>query len=90
MHRWMIWMAELQKKGQFLSAQPLRHEGRQVSGPEKTIKEGPFMEGNEKVSGYLLCNADNFDEAVELAMGCPVLEFESGKVEVREIQELKV
>jgi hypothetical protein len=40
------------------------------------------------VAGYLMCTADSFDEAVEISKGCPILEFEDGNVEVREIQQL--
>jgi hypothetical protein len=42
------------------------------------------------VGGYLLCKAGSYDEAVEIAKGCPVLESDTGVVEVREIQELKM
>ncbi len=42
------------------------------------------------VGGYLICKAGNYDEAVEISKGCPILEFDDGTVEVREIQELKM
>jgi len=83
-------MGGLQQKGQLVSAQPLSQSGKQITGSKKTITDGPFMEGKEMVGGYLMCKADNFDAAVEIAKGCPILEFEDGKVEVREIQELKI
>jgi hypothetical protein len=42
------------------------------------------------VGGYLLCRAESYDEAVELARGCPSLhDFQSALVEVRAVQELK-
>jgi hypothetical protein len=88
MHRWMQWMGDLQKKGQLVSAQPLSQSGKQVSGTKKTITDGPFAEGKEIVAGYLMCKAESYEEAVSIARGCPILEFENGHVEVREIQEL--
>jgi hypothetical protein len=48
------------------------------------------MEGKEIVGGYLICKASTYDEAVEIANGCPLLEYEDGSVEVREIHELKM
>jgi len=90
MQKWMEWMGGLQQKGQLVSAQPLSQSGKQITGSKKTITDGPFMEGKEMVGGYLMCKADNFDAAVEIAKDCPILEFEDGKVEVREIQELKI
>ncbi len=90
MQKWMEWMGGLQQKEQLVSAQPLSKTDKQITGTRKTVTDGPFMEGKEMVGGYLMCKADNFDAAVEIAKGCPILEFDDGKVEVREIQELKM
>ena len=88
MQKWMKWMGGLQQRGQLVSAQPLSKSGKQITGTNKTITDGPFMEGKEMVGGYLMCKAGDYDEAVEISKGCPILEFEDGRVEVREIQEL--
>ncbi len=90
MQRWMNWMETLSKEGKFVGAQPLSKEGKIVAGSKKVISDGPFMEGKEMVGGYLICKADTFGEAVEISKGCPLLEYEDGVVEVREIQELKM
>ena len=47
------------------------------------------MEGKEMVGGYLILRADDYDDAVSTSGGCPVLEFDDGIVEIREIQELR-
>jgi hypothetical protein len=88
MQKWMQWMGGLQQQGKFLGAQPLATSGKIVTGSKKVISDGPFMEGKEMVAGYLMCKADSYDEAVEISKGCPILEFEDGIVEVREIQQL--
>jgi hypothetical protein len=90
MQRWMEWMGALGKDGKLVGAQPLNGTGKQVKGNGKLVTDGPFMEGKEMVGGYLICKAANYDEAVEISKGCPILEFDSGIVEVREIQELKM
>ena len=90
MQKWMQWMGDLTKEGKFIGAQPLNQTGKQVTGQKKIITDGPYMEGKEMVGGYLMLKADSYDEAVGVAKGCPILEFDDGIVEVREIQELKM
>ena len=90
MQRWMEWMTSLSKEGKFISAQPLDRNGKKISGTKKMVTDGPFMEGKEMVGGYLICKADSIDEAVEISKRCPLLEYDSGTIEVREIQELKM
>ena len=88
MQKWMKWMGDLSSQGKFVGAQPLKAEGRVVTGSSKTVTDGPFAEGKELVGGYLICKADSYEEAVEISKGCPILESERGVVEVREIHEM--
>ena len=90
MQKWMQWMSDMQNKGQLLSAQPLDPGGKQITGVNREIINEPFNSGSEKVGGYLVCKADDYNSAVEIAERCPILDFEDGLVEVREIQEMKV
>jgi hypothetical protein len=90
MQKWMQWMGGLSEQGKMLGAQPLMASGKTIKGSKKVVSDGPFMEGKEMVGGYLLCNAATYDEAVEISKGCPILEFEDGIVEVREVRELKM
>ena len=90
MQKWMQWMGSLAQQGKLAGAQPLNATGRKIAGTQKVVTDGPFMEGKEMVGGYLICKADTYDEAVEIAKGCPVLEYSDGNVEIREIQELKM
>ena len=88
MQKWATWMGDLTKDGKFVSAQPLSNEGKSVTGTKKTVTDGPYIEGKEMVGGYLICKADSFDGAVAIANDCPILDFDNGAVEVREIQEM--
>ncbi len=90
MQKWMQWMGGLQQEGKFVSGQPLTQAGKQITGNKKVVTDGPFMEGKEYVCGYLMIKATDLNEATELSKGCPILEFDDGKVEVREIQEIKM
>src|SRR4051812_41299937 len=86
MQAWMNWMGDLQKKGVLVGADPLQPTGKQVSGTNKVVTDGPFTEAKEMVGGYLIVNAKDIDEAVELSKGCPIFN-ENGKLEVRPIQK---
>lgn len=87
LQEWMRWMNDLTEQGKFVGAQPLKSAGKTVTGMAKVVTDGPFIEGKELVGGYLICKAQSFDEAVEIAKGCPILSYD-GIVEVREINEL--
>lgn len=90
MQKWMHWMGGLSEQGKLGGSQALQDSGKLIKGQKKVLSDGPFMEGKEMVGGYLLCKADSYEEAVEIARNCPILSFESGIVEVREIREIKM
>ena len=89
MMKWKAWMGGLAEQGKLLGGEPLNKEGKVVKGKAKSVIDGPFVEGKEVVGGYLLVNAGNLDEAVEISKGCPTYE-ENGAVEVREITEMNM
>ncbi len=84
MQEWMTWMGGLMAKGNNVEGEPLHSTGMQVNGSGKMVIDGPFMEGKEMVGGYLLVDAKDMAEAVEISKGCPILEFD-GKIEIRAI-----
>ncbi len=86
MEIWKNWMGGLAGKGQLVDGLPLGKEGKVVASGA-AITDGPFAEGAEIVGGYLIVNAANLDEAVEISKGCPIFEH-NGTVEVREIMSM--
>ena len=46
------------------------------------VTNGPYSEIKESVGGLFLIRADNYDDAVEIAKGCPILKW-GATVEVR-------
>jgi len=50
----------------------------------KQITDGPYAESKEIVGGYLGIKANDLDEAIEIAKGCPIFDYD-GSTEVREI-----
>ena len=84
--RWITWMQGLGQKGILAGGESLQRIGKQVNGKNKVQSDGPFLEAQEMVNGYLIVNAKDINEAVEISKGCPIFE-ENGKVEVRPIQK---
>jgi hypothetical protein len=87
MKAWTDWMGGLAQKGVLAGGEPLQPSGKQVSGKNKVVSDGPFIEGKEMVGGYLIVNAKDIDDAVEISKGCPIFN-EDGKLEVRPIQSM--
>ena len=87
MQKWFNWMGEMGKKGVLVGGEPLGPTGKQMAGAQKTLTDGPFIEAKEMVGGYLIVTANNIDDAVELAKGCPIFDV-GGKLEIRPIQKM--
>jgi hypothetical protein len=89
MQAWMQWMGDLSQKGILVGGEPLQPSGKQVNGTNKVVTDGPFVEAKEMVGGYLIVNAKDINEAVEISKGCPIFS-ENGKLEVRPIQKMEM
>lgn len=77
------WVEQLTQSGHYISGEPLEPEGRYLTADE-VLSDGPFIEAKEAVSGYILIKAENLEQAVELARGCPIFEA-GGALEVRPV-----
>lgn len=81
------WFDRLGNEGTLKAAQPLAPKGKIVSGRYGTfVSDGPFAESKEAVGGYFIVQAGSLEQAVEIAKGCPMLEY-GAVVEVRPIAE---
>ena len=87
MQLWVNWMNGLAEKGALVGGEPLAPTGKQVNGKNKVVTDGPFIEAKEIVGGYLIVNANNINDAVEMSKGCPIFS-EDGKLEVRPLQTM--
>ena len=85
--KWMDWM------GGIAAQNKLSNRGNRLAVTGRVIKsnnsvtDGPYTEIKESVGGYSIIKVHNYDEAVEIAKGCPVLKM-GGNVEIREIDQL--
>jgi hypothetical protein len=81
--KWMDWKDSLEKNGHISQlGERLDGNGKVVRGKTKAVIDGPFVEVKDFIQGYLIIEAGNIDQAVELAKGCPILNLD-GSVEVR-------
>jgi hypothetical protein len=90
MDAWWAWINNLRSKGHFQAGHPLQDGGKVLSGKRgQTVTDGPFAEGKEEVGGYMLVSAPDLAAATELAKACPILDHDTGTVEVRVIQQME-
>lgn len=81
--KWMDWKDTLEKNGHVKQfGERLDGTGKVVKGTAKSVTDGPYVEVKDFVQGYLLVEANDLNQAVELAKDCPILERD-GTVEIR-------
>jgi uncharacterized protein YciI len=80
--RWEEWFETMAAQDRL--ARPPQHwdfKGKVVKS-NKTVTDGPYVEIKESIGGMVIIKANSYDEAIEIAHGCPILEL-GGNVEVR-------
>ncbi len=86
LQRYFTWTDHLRTTGKLHSAEQLQDGGRMLQANGQSIVEGPYTETKEAVGGFYVIEAGDYDDAVQIARGCPLLTH-SGFVEVRGIVE---
>ncbi len=90
MEKWVAWFKDLGAKGHLKDpGHPLEHTGQVVKGKKKIVNDGPYAEAKDVVGGYIVVEAKDLAQAVELSKGCPILDV-GGSVEVRPIEKLNL
>ena len=85
LQKYYDWVAELREKGAFVDGNPLSYDGaRLLKTVDGAVVDGPFTETKEVLTGYFVVEAEGWDEALELARGCPGL-IHGETVELREV-----
>lgn len=85
--KWMDWIGGIAAQNKLANRGNRLATGGKVVKPNNVITDGPYSEIKESVGGYSIVKVDSYEEAVEIAKGCPVLSM-GGNVEVREIDQL--
>lgn len=79
------WIKGIQLQDKFVSGAGLPFDDAVVVWPEHMITNGPFGDRKQTIGGMITVKAENYDEAVDLAKSCPVLQGEGHSVEVRKM-----
>jgi len=85
MQVWMAWIRDLEAKGHLKDrGQPLERGGKVVRGKKKVVTDGPYAEAKDLVLGFIVVEARDLAQAMELSTGCPMLDG-GGSVEIRPV-----
>jgi hypothetical protein len=80
----------LRKRGRFVAAQALESVDAattvRLKNGKVSVTDGPFAETNEQIGGFILIEAQDLNEAIQLASEIPVIRL--GGIEVRPIKTL--
>ena len=85
MKQYQDWVGGIAAQNKFVGGTALSTEGKVIKSKD-VVTDGPFAEIKEWIAGFITIRAKDFDEAVKLAKGCPILKGgESNSVEVRRL-----
>jgi hypothetical protein len=88
MEKWLGWFEALRRSGHLKDGgHPLEDARKLVTGKQRVVTDGPFVEAKDLVNGYIIVAANDLQHAIELAKDCPTLDRE-GSVAVRPIAKL--
>src|ERR671920_799214 len=81
---------DLSDRGKYLSAGPLHPVAMatsvRVRNGKRLVTDGPFAETREQLGGYYLIDAQDLDEAIDIAARIPGVRW--GTVEIRPVMEI--
>jgi hypothetical protein len=84
--RYRKWTEDLRASGRLVHSSKLTEEGgRRLRrrGEEVEVTDGPYSEAKEVVGGFYVVEGADYAAAVELAGGCPHVDY--GWIEVRQV-----
>jgi hypothetical protein len=85
---YMAWIHHLEANGHLKNrGLPLERTGKVVRGENPVVTDGPFAEAKDMVLGFIVIEARDMAQAVELAARCPIAQG-GGAVEIRPVMSL--
>jgi hypothetical protein len=84
--KWQDWVGGIAAQGKLgTTGIRLATEGK-VLKRGGVVTDGPFVEIRERLGSFMVVKAENFEDALTLAHGCPALDAD-GSVEVRPVYQ---
>lgn len=82
-----VYIEELKKNGNLISAQPLVRDGKMLSGTSGNWHEAPYATTSEVIVGYYHIKADDLNHAINIAKGNPEFSYtNTARIEVRPVK----
>jgi hypothetical protein len=88
----IAWREALVKRNKMRAGEKLTDDGGRhlrTKGGMVSVTDGPFSESQEILGGFFMIEAEDYEEAVEIARTCPHL-VEGRWIEVRRVQPVHV
>ncbi len=80
---WGAFIGHIAIQERLVSTHQLGFVGKQIAA-DSTVSEGISVLANQTLGGNMVVRANDLDQAVEIAKGCPILHI-GGSVEVRDV-----
>jgi hypothetical protein len=81
----LTWFRDLEASGHLKSrGQPLAPTGVVVRGADAVVTDGPYAEAKDMVLGFIVVEARDLAEAIELSRSCPIV-VGGGAIEIRPV-----
>ncbi len=81
MPKWQQWIGNIALQGKLVSSQPIEYNGLIVNN--STTTEGPFVQNEILLTGFMICKAESQEEVIAWSKTCPILKYPKGSVEIR-------
>jgi len=82
--RWFAWNQKMRDQGIVKGGEALHTAAKRISGSDRVVSDGPFVEGKDLVGGFYIVQAEDFDGAIKIAQDYPDYDL-GGRVEIREV-----
>lgn len=86
MMAWQSWISDIAIQGNYVVTNRLLPEGKTIK-PGLVVTDGPYLDAEEILGGYLIVKAHSLEEAVEMGKHCPNLKY-GGHVEIRPVMAI--
>ena len=86
MGKWFKWGDKMQEQGVLRGGAALHSSGKRITGADRVVSDGTFVESKELVGGYYTVAANSYEEVAVIAEDYPDYDL-GGTVEIREIMQ---
>jgi len=84
MSKWFAWGNKMSEAGILKGGEPLHGGGKRITGKDRVVTDGPFVEAKELIGGYYIVSAKDYESVLHIAQDYPDYDL-NGAVEIREV-----